>query len=81
VKEVVPEIFRDQNSAEISKTSIRGTTKADTCKGMVMAGIKVTASRTTTATLVVEEGIMVVVVGSGPSKGLKTRGRSEEGAL
>jgi hypothetical protein len=47
--------------------------KADTGRGMAMAGIKVTASHTTTATLVVEEDIMVVVVRSGPSKGLKTR--------
>jgi hypothetical protein len=73
VKEVVPEIFRHQNLAEILETLIKGTMKADTGRGMAMAGIKVTASHTTTATLVVEEDIMVVVVRSGPSKGLKTR--------
>jgi hypothetical protein len=30
VKEVVPEIFRHQNSAEILETLIKGTIKADT---------------------------------------------------
>jgi hypothetical protein len=73
VKEVVLGIFRDRNSAEILVTLIKGTMRADTERGMAMAGIKVTTSRTTTATLVVEEGIMVVVVGSGLSKGRKTR--------
>jgi hypothetical protein len=73
VKEVATRIFRDQNLIEISETSIRGTTNADTGRGMLMVGIKVTASHTTTTTMVVEEGTMEVMVGSSPSKGMKTQ--------